>query len=136
MDRFGAAIAVYGLGEPSLPGVLRRLSPNARVYSAWWNVNSVNRLSLAIDGEVLLMIDGLFPGRPEDHPNLMRWPELTAVSGFFLDYEDIDFLGRDDDWDWKAGLLTAVEPATGVRLDRGWLDAEHPYLVFSGPVPD
>lgn len=136
VDRCGAAIVVYGLDQLSLPGVLRRLSLDARVYNAWWNVNSVNRLSLAVDGEILLMIDGLFPGRPADHPNLVWWPELTAMSGFFLDHEDSDFLGRDDDCNWRAGFLAAIELATGVRLDRGWLDTEHPYVTFCGPIPE
>ncbi|MET8052276.1 DUF6461 domain-containing protein [Streptosporangium sp. NPDC005286] len=135
VDRAGSAIVLYGLdylGVP--PAVTRPLSTNARVYNAWWNVNSVNYLSLAVDGEVLLSIDGLFPGRPEDHPNLAWWPELTAISGFFLDYEDTAWTGRDDNWDWRAGFLTGIELATGVRLDRRWLNAEHPYLTCSGPV--
>ncbi|MBB2914358.1 hypothetical protein FHS43_005670 [Streptosporangium becharense] len=134
VDRSDASIVLYG----DHPGAvaLRLLSAGTRVYSAHWNVNSVNSLSLAIDGEILLMIDGLFPGRPQDHPNLMWWPELTAMSNFFLDYEDSDFLGRDDGWDWQAGFLTAIELATGVRLDRGWLDTERPYLMLSRPIPD
>ncbi|GIH52599.1 hypothetical protein [Microbispora rosea] len=137
VDRAGAAVVLYGLDHLGYPsGALRRLASSARVYSAWWNVNSVNRLSLAVDGEVLLSIDGLFPGRPEDHPNLAWWPEVTTMSEFFLDVEDEDWTGRDDGWNWKAGFLTAVELATGVRLDRQWLDAEHPYLAFSGPIPE
>ena len=52
------------------------------------------------------------------------------------DFEDEDWTGRDDGWSWKAGFLTAVELATGVRLDRQWLDTEHPYLVFRGPIPE
>ncbi|MBP2706213.1 hypothetical protein JOL79_20600 [Microbispora sp. RL4-1S] len=137
VDRSGAAVVLYGLDHLGYSsGALRRLSSNARVYSAWWNVNSVNRLSLTVNGEVLVSINGLFPGRPEDHPNLASWPELTAMSEFFLDYVDEDFLGRDDRWDWRAGFLTAIELATGVRLDRQWLDVEHPYLVFSGPIPE
>ncbi|WP_433257833.1 hypothetical protein ACQPYK_21635 [Streptosporangium sp. CA-135522] len=135
VDQLGTATVLYGPGCLSLSGVLQRLSPNARVYNAWWNANSVNYLSLAVDGEVLLAIDGLFPCRPEDHPNLTRWPELAAMEDFFVDVVDQDCLGRDDGWNWKAGFLTAVELATGVRLDRGWLDGEHPYLTFSGPIP-
>lgn len=136
VDRSGGAVVVYGLDHlGSSSGALRRLASNARVYSAWWNVNSVNRLSLVVDSEVLLSIDGLFPGDPEDHPNLTWWPELAAMSEFF-DFEDEDWTGRDDGWSWKAGFLTAVELATGVRLDRQWLDTEHPYLVFRGPIPE
>jgi hypothetical protein len=37
---------------------------------------------------------------------------------------------------WTAGFLTGIELATGVRLDRRWLDAEHPYLTLCGPIPD
>lgn len=137
VDRSGAAVVLYGLEELGYAsGALWRLATNARVYSAWWNVNSVNCLSLTVDGEVLLSIDGLFPGRPEDHPNLAWWPELTEISEFFLDYVDEDYIGRDDGWDWEAGFLTAIELATGVRLDRRWLDTEHPFLAFSGPIPE
>ncbi|MFI7615155.1 hypothetical protein ACIBP6_28385 [Nonomuraea terrae] len=137
VDRSGATVVLYGfevLGYPS--GALRRLASHARVYSAWWNVNFVNCLSLTVNGEVLVAINGLFPGRPENHPNLASWPELTAMGEFFLDYVDEDFTGRDDGWDWRAGFLTAIELATGVRLDRQWLDVEHPYLVFSGPIAE
>ncbi|WP_449060703.1 hypothetical protein [Planomonospora algeriensis] len=49
MDRIGTAVVVYGISELSLPSVLQRVSVNARVYNAWWNVNSVNSLSLAVD---------------------------------------------------------------------------------------
>ncbi|WP_449064528.1 hypothetical protein [Planomonospora algeriensis] len=137
VDRSGPAIVVYRLDQlGAQPAVIRRLSANAHVYIAWWNVNYANTLSLTLDGEVLLMINGLFPRRPEDHPNLTFWHELTTISGFFLDYDDTDWTGRDDDWDWRAGFLTGIELATGVRLDRGWLDAEHPYLTFGGPIPD
>ncbi|MFI6738237.1 hypothetical protein ACIBI9_35375 [Nonomuraea sp. NPDC050451] len=137
VDRSGAAVVVYGLGHLGYSsGALRRLASKARVYSACWNVNSVNCLSLTVNGDILVCVDGLFPGRPEDYPNLASWPELTAMSGFFLDHVDEDSTGRDDSWDWRAGFLTAIELATGVRLDRQWLDAEHPYLVFSGPIPE
>ncbi|WP_181449277.1 tyrosine-type recombinase/integrase [Nonomuraea aridisoli] len=80
VDRSGAAVVLYGLDHLGYSsGALRRLSSNARVYSAWWNVNSVNCLSLTVNGEVLISIDGLFPGRPENHPNLASWPELTEA---------------------------------------------------------
>ncbi|MGV9770626.1 hypothetical protein [Streptosporangium sp. NPDC003464] len=59
---------------------------------------------------------------------------MTAINGFFLDYEDTAWTGGDDNWDWQAGFLTGIELATGVRLDRRWVNAEHPYLTFSGPV--
>lgn len=132
VDRAGSTIVLYEydyLG--SLSGVLRRLSANARVYSAWWNVNAVNRLSLAIGGKVLLTINGRSPGRPENHPNLAWWPELAAMTDFFADFEE-----RDDGGNWRADFFTAIELATGARLSREWLDAEHPYLTFSGSVAD
>jgi hypothetical protein len=54
----------------------------------------------------------------------------------FFDFEDEDWTGRDDGWSWKAGFLTAIELATGVRLDHRWLDTEHPCLTLSDPVPE
>ncbi|WP_449060702.1 hypothetical protein [Planomonospora algeriensis] len=60
---------------------------------------------------------------------------MAALEDFFVDVVDEEFLGRDDSWDWQAGFLAAVELAAGVRLDRAWLDGEHPYLTFSGSIP-
>ncbi|WP_449060998.1 hypothetical protein [Planomonospora algeriensis] len=78
----------------------------------------MNFLSLAADGEVLLAIGGLLPRRVGDHPGLTRWPELAALEDFFIDIVDEEWLGGDDGWNWQAGFLTAVELATGSRLDR------------------
>ncbi|GAA2869650.1 hypothetical protein GCM10010517_29710 [Streptosporangium fragile] len=50
---------------------------------------------------MLLTIDALFPGQPEDHPHLRRWPELAAMTDFFVEFEE-----RGDDYDWRAAWST------------------------------
>ncbi|WP_084957040.1 DUF6461 domain-containing protein [Thermoactinospora rubra] len=108
------------------PAVLRRLSREARVYSAWWNVNAVNRLSFAADGELVLTIDALFPGSPEHYPGISRWPELEAMEDFFVEFEE-----RGDDYDWRAAWLALVDQTTGAKLTSQWLDQEHPCVTVN-----
>ncbi|MEU7858709.1 DUF6461 domain-containing protein [Nonomuraea sp. NPDC049141] len=130
IDQHGSTIALWEydyLG--ATPAVLRRLSHGARVYSAWWNVNAHNQLSFAADGELILQIDALFPGRPEDHPGIDRWPQLEAMQDFFVDFEE-----RDDDYDWRAAWLALIDQTTGAKLTSAWFDQTHPYVMVH--VPD
>lgn len=110
----------------SSPAVLKRLSHRARVYSAWWNVNCHNRLSFAVDGECVLMIDALFPGRPQHYPGIGQWPELERMTDFFVEFEE-----RGDEYDWRAGWLAVIEQTTGARLSVEWLDQAHPCVTVN-----
>ncbi|MET9245510.1 DUF6461 domain-containing protein [Nonomuraea sp. NPDC003709] len=110
------------------PAVLQRLSQGARVYSAWWNVNSHNRLSFAAGGEIMLMIDAFFPGRPEDYPGIGQWPELQAMTDFFVEFDE-----RDEDYDWSAAWLAVIDQTTGARLTSEWLEQAHPYVTVHMP---
>ncbi|WP_125634673.1 DUF6461 domain-containing protein [Nonomuraea sp. WAC 01424] len=112
----------------STPAVLRRLSEGARVYSAWWNVNAHNRLSFASSGELVLAIDAFGPGRPEDHPGIGQWPELRAMTDFFVDFEE-----RGEDYDWQAAMLAVIDQTTGARLTSEWLEQPHPYVTVRMP---
>ncbi|MEV0597274.1 DUF6461 domain-containing protein [Nonomuraea cavernae] len=112
----------------SMPAVLRRLSQGARAYSAWWNVNLHNRLSFAAGGEIIVAIDAFGPGRPEDHANIDQWPELQAMTDFFINFEE-----RDEDYDWKAAMLAVIDHTTGARLTSEWLQQPHPYITVRMP---
>jgi hypothetical protein len=129
IDWCGSATVLFEIDYlGSSPAVLRRLSRDARVYSAWWNVNAHNRLSFAAGGEPILAIDGLFPGHPDDYPGISRWPELAAMTDFFIEFED-----RGDDYDWQAAWLAVIDQTTGARLTSEWLDQPHPYATVRMP---
>jgi hypothetical protein len=123
------------------PAVLQRLSEGARVYSVWWNVNANNLLSFAAGGEPVLSIDALFPGRQEHYADLVRWPELQAMTDFFatpgpedLD-QDEDDLDDHADHDWRAACLAVIDRTTGARLTGEWLEQPHPYVTVRMPDP-
>nr|WP_278249082.1 DUF6461 domain-containing protein [Streptosporangium minutum] len=105
-----------GVHDPVLP----RLSVGGRAYSAFWNVNANNRISCAVDGEMVLSFDTTFIEDWIEEPGLARWPELRAMVPYF-------------DWQngqsWRAAMLTVIELATGARLTEGWTEEERSYLT-------
>ncbi|MFF0572830.1 DUF6461 domain-containing protein [Streptosporangium saharense] len=113
----------HGTYPPTLP----RLSVGARAYSVYWNVNANNRVAFAADGELLLMVDAMYPEEWAQEPNLARWPELAAMVPHFK-------------WrngkSWQAAALAAIELTTGARLSLEWFDQERPYLTSQDPVSD
>jgi hypothetical protein len=127
VDWFDSAVGIVEIDYlGSSPAVLKRLSHRARVYSAWWTVNFNNQLSFAAGDEHPLMIDGIFPGSPEDYPAIGHWPELEAMTDFFVEFEE-----RDDDYDWQAAWLALIEQTTGARLSAEWLDQAHPCVTVN-----
>ncbi|MEU5959487.1 DUF6461 domain-containing protein [Streptomyces sp. NPDC047525] len=91
--------------------VLRPLSRLGRTASAFWNVNSVSRLSLAEDGLVSSVLDMIVPedpygARPEAWEPLLKGLPLGVGA------------------DWGTGLA-AVERATGARFDDAWIRGPH-----------
>ncbi|MED7928166.1 DUF6461 domain-containing protein [Nonomuraea sp. LP-02] len=109
------------------PPALQRLSVGARAYSVYWNVNANNRIGFAADGEMLLMVDAMYPEEWVHRANLARWPELTVMAPHFR-------------WrrgkSWKAAALATVELTTGARLSFEWLEQERPYLACLDPGVD
>lgn len=110
----------------SSAAVLKRLSHQAHVYSAWWNVNADNQLSFAANAELLLTLDALFPGSPDHHPALSHWPELEATRDIFIEFDK-----RAHDYDWRAACLALIEQTTGARLTSEWLDQAHPCITVN-----
>ncbi|GAA3078805.1 DUF6461 domain-containing protein [Streptosporangium carneum] len=142
VDQCGSTTVLFEWGcLGTSPAVLRRLSEGARVYNAWWNVNANNLLSFAAAGEHVLAIDALFPGRPEHHAGLARWPELQAMTDFFAEPlpedldedEDEDDLDGRADHDWKPACLAVIDHTTGARLTGEWLEQPHPYVTVHMP---
>ncbi|MEV4383911.1 DUF6461 domain-containing protein [Streptosporangium sp. NPDC049644] len=123
-----AAMLVEGGYLGSMPAVLRRLSQGACAYSAWWNVNLHNRLSFAAGGEFVLAIDSFCPGRPDDYAGIGQWPELQAMTDFFVDFEE-----RGEGYDWQAAMLAVIDQTTGARLTSEWLEQPHPYIAVRMP---
>ncbi|WP_156727309.1 DUF6461 domain-containing protein [Streptomyces apocyni] len=90
--------------------VLRPLSQLGRTASAYWNVNANNELSLAEDGLVLSSLDMLMPeDRYGTRPDAWQ-PLLHGI--------DFDAPG------WGSAL-TALQRATGARLDTAWAAGPH-----------
>jgi hypothetical protein len=100
--------------------VLPRLSIDGRAYSAFWNVNTNNRISFAADGEMVLSFDTTFIEEWIDHRGLTRWPELRTMAPYF-DWQN----GKS----WQAAMLAAIELATGARLIEEWIEEERSYLT-------
>src|SRR5207248_3946963 len=113
----GSAVGLLEVNDyqGSRTEVLRRLSDGARVHSAFWNVNAVNRLSYAVYGKVLASFEA-FPFSADPGPLDGDLGDLAAGG------------------DWKAAMLAVVERRTGVVLEDGWLTGPHPVAVLP-PVP-
>ncbi|MEU3167317.1 DUF6461 domain-containing protein [Streptosporangium sp. NPDC006930] len=109
------------------PPTLSRLSVGARAYSVYWNVNANNSVAFAADGELLLMVDAMYPEAWAQEPNLARWPELAVMAPHFK-------------WrngkSWRAAALATIELTTGARLSLDWFDQERPYLTSQDPASD
>lgn len=109
------ALEPYGY-QGSRAEVLRAVSAGGRAVSVYWNVNARLQLAYARDGQVLARADA-------QH----RWgPEAGQLEPHLA--------GLDLATDGAAAALAAAERITGVRVDTGWLTAEHPSFWIT-PLP-
>jgi Family of unknown function (DUF6461) len=114
--RAGWAVAVEDNGwEGSRPEVLRALSRGTQAVSVYRNVNALGCFSDAVDGEVLVQFEPLFPQRRwGSQPDLLL-PQMRAV-------------GLDPDWheppygELDAAALALAERVTGVHLEASMLE--------------
>jgi hypothetical protein len=112
----GWSVAVENNGwEGSRPEVLRALSQGTQAASVYQNVNALRSFNYAVDGEVLVTFEPLFPEqRWGSQPDLLL-PQMRAV-------------GLDPDWreppygDVDTAALALAERVTGVHLDPTLLD--------------
>lgn len=109
----GWAVAVEDNGwEGARPEVLRALTRGTRAVSVYRNVNALGHFSHAVDGELLVQFEPLFPERRWGaRPDLLL-PQMRAV-------------GLDPDWDeppyGEVDAAALAERVTGVHLDPGLL---------------
>jgi len=120
LDQVGPAVTIFENNgfQGARSEVLRALSIDAKVHSAWWNVNAVTRFSFARQGELITAMEAGWP-RAGVRPNALD-AELADL------YDAMRTPGL-----WVAGMLTAVELRTGIRLDREWFDRPHEAIVIA-----
>lgn len=120
LDQVGPAVTIFENNgfQGARSEVLRALSVDAKVHSAFWNVNAVTRFSFAAQGELITAMEAGWP-RGGVRPD--------ALDGELADlYDAMRTPGL-----WVAGMLAAVEHRTGIRLDRGWFDRPHEAVVIA-----
>jgi Family of unknown function (DUF6461) len=124
------AVAVEDNGwEGSRPEVLRALSAGTQAVSVYRNVNALGYFSDAVDGEVLVRFELLFPQRRwGSRPDLLL-PQMRAV-------------GLDPDWqeppygEVDTAALALAERVTGVRLDPRMLEGPLPAAEITPLLDD
>ena len=112
----GWAVAVEDNGwEGSRPEVLRALSGGTQVVSVYRNVNALGYFSDAVDGQLLVQFEPLFPQRRwGSHPDLLL-PQMRAV-GLDPDRDEPPY------GDIDTAALALAERVTGVHLEAALLD--------------
>ncbi|GIJ51538.1 hypothetical protein Val02_84240 [Virgisporangium aliadipatigenens] len=106
------------------PRVLRALSVDALVHSAFWNIEGASRFSYAVDGRVLTAFDGNLPGS--------RWGE--APDALSTDLDQLLATARGGGGDSRGAMLALIERRTGVALTAEWLKRPHRVLL-ARPLP-
>jgi hypothetical protein len=112
----GWSVAVENNGwEGSRPEVLRALSQGTQAVSVYQNVNALRSFNHAVDGEVLVTFEPLFPEqRWGSQPDLLL-PQMRAV-GLDPDRQEPPY-GEVD-----TAAMALAERLTGVHLDPTLLD--------------
>ncbi|MGA4994838.1 DUF6461 domain-containing protein [Nonomuraea bangladeshensis] len=128
IDRVDSALILFEnngfLG--TLDSALRRLSRGGRACSVQWNVNAHNSFNYAVDGEVVVRIDAMFPDGWADKRHPFIENELHRLATALAEEEA----------DWRAGAMAAVELCTGVRISGEWFNRPLPCITFKWPIAD
>jgi hypothetical protein len=126
----GWAVAVEDNGwEGSRPEVLRALSAGTQAVSVYRNVNALGYFSDAVDGEVLVQFELLFPQRRwGSQPDLLL-PQMRAV-GLDPDSQEPPY-GEVD-----TAALALAERVTGVHLDPRMLEGPLPAAEITPLLDD
>jgi hypothetical protein len=124
LDQVGTSVTMFEANgfQGTRPEVLRALSVEARVHSAYWNVNAVSRLSYAAHGDVVTAFEGVAP----------RWRTGSRPDALEADLTDLYEALRTPDMSFCAGMLAVVEHRTGIRLDAGWFTRPHEAVMIPG----
>jgi hypothetical protein len=119
VDQVGNGVTIFENNgfQGARSEVLQPLSVDARVHSAFWNVNMVTRLSYAHDGHVVAAMEAgaVVAGPAPDalDSQLVDLLETMRTPGLVL-----------------VGMLAAVERLTGVRLDADWFTRPHEAIMI------
>lgn len=135
VDQVGPAVTVMEVNDfqGSRPEVLRWLSDGARVHSAYWNVNAVNRLSYAAYGTLVTALDAGYPrDRYGADPDALD-DDLRGLLNLNLT-DDEDDEDDAEESPWRAAMLACIEARTGVALDPGWPARDHQSFT-APPLP-
>ncbi|MGI5284308.1 DUF6461 domain-containing protein [Nonomuraea polychroma] len=128
IDRVDSALILFEnngfLG--TMDSALRRLSRRGRACSVQWNVNAHNSFNYAVDGEVVVRIDAMFPDEWADKQHPFIKNELLQLATALAE----------DGADWRAGAMAAVELCTGVRISGEWFNRPLPCITFKWPIAD
>jgi hypothetical protein len=69
------------------------------------------------------------PFRPEDHAGIGQWPELQAMTNFFVDFEE-----RGENYDWQAAMLAVIDQTPGA-LECGGIRGAPQTVSFLRRLP-
>ncbi|WP_214415235.1 hypothetical protein [Sphaerisporangium fuscum] len=105
--------------------MIEPLSRSARAWVAYWDVNASFSMLLWVDGSC---VGGWDPYAPREGWATGLGP-MGQYADFFLQY-DIDDEDRDPNYR-EAVTLAVIEAESGVRLDRAWIDREHPAMLVT-----
>ncbi|MEV6984663.1 hypothetical protein AB0M95_25860 [Sphaerisporangium sp. NPDC051017] len=121
------AVSILQIGgfAGMFPEMIEPLSRGARAWVAYWDVNASFSMLHWVDGSC---VGGWDPYEPREGWATGLGP-MAQYADFFLRY-DID----DDDQDpnyREAVTLAVIEAEGGIRLDRPWIDREHPTMIVT-----
>ncbi|GAA3846715.1 hypothetical protein GCM10022226_82930 [Sphaerisporangium flaviroseum] len=111
------------------PEMIEPLSRGARAWVVYWEVNANFSMLHWVDGSC---VGGWDPYAPRKGWATGLGP-MAQYADFFLQYDIYD-----DDQDPNYGeavTLAVIEAESGVRLDRAWIDREHPTLLVTQSLP-
>ncbi|MFC4534681.1 hypothetical protein [Sphaerisporangium dianthi] len=121
------AVSILQIGgfAGMFPEMIEPLSRGARAWVAYWDVNAGFSMLHWVDGSC---VGGWDPYSPREGWVTGLGP-LARYADFFLRY-DIDDEDRDPNHR-EAVTLAVIEAESGVRLDRAWIDREHPAMLVT-----
>ncbi|WP_344592104.1 DUF6461 domain-containing protein [Actinomadura vinacea] len=123
LARAGAAVVMVEINGYQGREQSVRLSEEARVHSAYWNVNAVSALSCAAYGQLLVSFEGLSPDQRQGIDICALDEELDPLYAAVHALHD----GAGDNL-W-AVMMAIVERRTGIRLEEDWLREDCPAIV-------
>ncbi|KAB2340358.1 DUF6461 domain-containing protein [Actinomadura rudentiformis] len=120
----GAAVVMVEVNGFQGKAQIERLSEEARVHSAYWNVNAVSSLSCAAYGQLLVAFEGLFPDQRHGIDICALDEELDPL------YVALHALHDDEGDSLWAVMMAIVERRTGIRFDEEWLSEDCPAILL------